>query len=141
MSNFDAGMMASRRPRPVSPHLQIYRLTTTYLMSGLHRITGFVLYFGFALVAWWLLAAASGPNAYAAFEWFTGSIIGEIILIGYTWALIHHALGGIRHLIWDLIYGFEPAEREMLALATIIGSVVLTVVVWVVGFLAMGGPR
>jgi len=141
MSNFDAGMMASRRPRPVSPHLQIYRLTTTYMMSGLHRITGFVLYFGFALVAWWLLAAASGPNAYAVFEWFTGSIIGVLILIGYTWALIHHALGGIRHLIWDLIYGFDPAEREMLALATIIGSVVLTILVWVIAFFAMGGSR
>jgi succinate dehydrogenase / fumarate reductase cytochrome b subunit len=141
MTNFDAGLAAARRPRPVSPHIQVYRLMLTYVMSGLHRITGFVLYFGFALIVWWLVAAASGPNAYATFEWFTGSIIGEIILLGYTWALIHHALGGIRHLIWDLIYGFEPADREMLAMATIIGSIVLTILLWVVGFLAMGGPR
>jgi len=62
-------------------------------------------------------------------------------LLGYTWALLHHLLGGIRHLIWDLGYGFEPAEREFLALATIVGSVSLTVIVWVVGYLAMGGPR
>ena len=74
-------------------------------------------------------------------EWFTGTIIGQIVLIGFTWALIHHSLGGIRHLIWDLIYGFEPADREMLALATIVGSVVLTILLWVVGYLAMGGGR
>lgn len=141
MTNFDAGLAAARRARPVSPHIQIYSFMLTYVMSGFHRVTGFVLYFGFALVVWWLLAAASGPNAYAVFEWFIGSIIGQIGLFGYTWALIHHTLGGIRHLVWDLLYGFEPGEREMLALATIIGSVALTILVWVIGFLAMGGPR
>jgi succinate dehydrogenase / fumarate reductase cytochrome b subunit len=111
------------------------------MMSIVHRITGAGLYFGMAILAWWLLAAASGPNAYANFEAVAGSLIGQIVLFGFTWALIHHALGGIRHLIWDLIYGFEPAEREMLAVATIVGSVALTIVVWVVGYLAMGGPR
>jgi succinate dehydrogenase / fumarate reductase cytochrome b subunit len=141
MTNFDVGVAAARRPRPISPHIQVYRFMLTYVMSGFHRVTGFVLYFGFALVVWWLVAAATGPNAYAAFQWFIGSIIGELILLGYTWALIHHALGGIRHLIWDLIYGFDPSERETLALATVIGSVVLTILVWVIGFLAMGGPR
>ena len=141
MSNYDAGLTAARRPRPVSPHIQVYRLMLTYVMSCVHRITGFVLYLGFALITWWLLAAATGPNAYGNFEWFTGTIIGQIVLVGFTWALIHHSLGGIRHLIWDLIYGFEPADREMLALATIVGSVVLTILLWVVGYLAMGGPR
>jgi succinate dehydrogenase / fumarate reductase cytochrome b subunit len=141
MSNFDAGMTAARRPRPLSPHLQIYRPMLTMMMSVAHRVTGAALYFGMALLAWWLLAAAAGPNAYATFDAFIGSIIGEIVLLGFTWALIHHALGGIRHLIWDLIYGFEPADREMLALATIVGSVVLTALLWVVGYLAMGGPR
>jgi succinate dehydrogenase / fumarate reductase cytochrome b subunit len=131
----------ARRARPISPHLQIYRPMLTMMMSIVHRITGAALYFGMALLAWWLLAAASGPNAYANFEWFAGSIIGQIILFGFTWALLHHLLGGIRHLIWDLLYGFEPAERELLALATIVGSVALTIVVWIVGYLAMGGPR
>ena len=133
--------MGARRSRPISPHLQIYRPMLTMMMSIVHRITGGALYFGMALLAWWLLAAASGPNAYATFEWAAGSIIGQIVLFGFTWALLHHALGGIRHLIWDLLYGFEPAEREMLALATIVGSVTLTIVVWIVGYLAMGGPR
>jgi succinate dehydrogenase / fumarate reductase cytochrome b subunit len=131
----------ARRARPLSPHLQIYRPMLTMMMSIVHRITGAALYFGMALLAWWLLAAASGPNAYANFEWFVGGIIGQIVLFGFTWALLHHALGGIRHLIWDLLYGFEPAEREFLALATLAGSIALTIIVWIVGYLAMGGPR
>jgi len=131
----------ARRARPISPHLQIYRPMLTMMMSIVHRITGAALYFGMALVAWWLLAAASGPNAYATFEWAVGSIIGQIILFGFTWALMQHMLGGIRHLVWDLIFGFEPAEREMLVLSSLIGSIALTIVIWVVGYLAMGGPR
>ena len=142
MAELEAGTTAAaRRARPLSPHLQVYKFMLTYLMSGLHRISGFVLYFGVLLVAWWLIAAASGPNAYANFEWFMGSLIGRLVLLGYTWALLHHLLGGIRHLLWDLGHGFEPAEREFLAVATIVGSISLTLVVWVVGYLAMGGPR
>jgi succinate dehydrogenase cytochrome b subunit len=142
MTELEAGSTAgSRRPRPLSPHLQVYKLTLTFVMSGFHRITGFVLYFGMLLIAWWLIAAASGPNAYAYVEWFMGSLIGRLIVFGYTWALLHHMLGGIRHLIWDTIHGLEPTEREFLARATIVGSISLTLIVWVVGYLAMGGPR
>jgi succinate dehydrogenase / fumarate reductase cytochrome b subunit len=128
-------------PRPISPHLQIYRLMLTYLMSGFHRVTGAALYFGILLVVWWLLAAAAGPNAYAKVQGFMSSIIGRLVLLGFTWGLIHHALGGIRHLIWDTIHGFGPSEREWLARATIIGSISLTVIVWIVGYLVMGGGR
>jgi succinate dehydrogenase / fumarate reductase cytochrome b subunit len=131
----------ARRPRPISPHLQIYKPMLTMMMSIAHRITGAAWYFGMLLLAWWLIAAASGPNAYADFEWFTGSIIGRIILFGYTWALMHHLLGGLRHLIWDTLHGFEPADREMLALATIVGSIALTLLLWGIGYLAMGGLR
>jgi len=131
----------AQRTRPLSPHLQVYKFMLTYVMSGFHRVSGFVLYFGVVLIAWWLVAAASGPNAYANVEWFMGSLIGRLVLLGYTWALLHHMLGGVRHLIWDLGYGFEPAEREFLALATLVGSISLTIIVWVVGYLAMGGPR
>ncbi len=129
------------KERPLSPHLQVYRLTLTMVMSIVHRITGAALYFGTMLLAWWLISAAVGPKAYANVEWFMSTLVGRLILFGYTWALLHHALGGVRHLIWDIGYGFEPAERETLTLATIIGSVGLTVVVWVVGYLVMGGPR
>jgi len=141
MAELEGATTAARRPRPLSPHIQVYKFMLTYVMSGFHRVSGLVLYFGFVLVAWWLVAAAAGPNAYAYVDWFMGSIIGRLVLLGFSWALLHHMLGGIRHLIWDLGYGFEPAEREFLALATIVGSVTLTVAVWVVGYLAMGGPR
>jgi succinate dehydrogenase / fumarate reductase cytochrome b subunit len=127
--------------RPLSPHLQIYRPMLTMMMSIVHRITGIALYFGTVIVAWWFLAAAAGPNGYAKFEWFAGSIIGRLILFGYTWALIHHALGGIRHLIWDAGRGFGPSEREWLAAANLIGSIAITVILWIIALLALGGSR
>jgi len=127
--------------RPLSPHLQIYRPMLTMMMSIVHRVTGFGLYFGTLILAWWLIAAGSGPNAYAKFQWFAGSLIGRIILLGYTWAVVHHMLGGIRHLIWDTGRGLGPTEREWLAAANLFGSIGLTVVIWIVGFLALGGPR
>ena len=70
-----------------------------------------------------------------------GTIIGRLILLGYTWALLHHALGGIRHLIWDMGYGFGPSEREWLVRAGLFGSIVLTVILWIVGYFFMGGFR
>ncbi|MGH6738867.1 MAG: succinate dehydrogenase, cytochrome b556 subunit, partial [Bradyrhizobium sp.] len=76
MAELNAG---STRTRPLSPHLQIYRPTLTMMMSIVHRITGAALYYGMLLVAWWLIAAASGPNAYATFEAFIGSLIGRLI--------------------------------------------------------------
>jgi succinate dehydrogenase / fumarate reductase cytochrome b subunit len=127
--------------RPLSPHLQVYRMMFTMVMSGFHRITGMGLYFGAFLLAWWLLAVASGPNAYATVVWFMGSPIGLLILLGYTWALMHHMLGGVRHLIWDLSYGFGPSEREWLARATLVGSIALTLIIWVIGYFVMGGAR
>ena len=127
--------------RPLSPHLQIYRLTMTMMMSIVHRITGAALYFGTLLLAWWLIAAAAGPNAYGRVQWFMSTAIGRLILFGYTWALIHHTLGGIKHLIWDLGYGFGPVEREWLTVATLVGSVGFTVLIWIVGYFVMGPIR
>ncbi len=142
MADIDAGAAKGpQRPRPISPHLQIYKPMLTMVMSILHRVTGAALYFGMLVIAWWLIAAASGPNAYANVEWFIGSLIGRVVLFGFTWALIHHALGGVRHLIWDTLRGFEPADREFLTLASLIGSIALTFIIWAVGYLAMGGPR
>jgi succinate dehydrogenase / fumarate reductase cytochrome b subunit len=132
---------AGPRARPLSPHLSIYRPMLTTMMSIVHRITGGALYFGSLLLAWWLLAAASGPNAYATFQSVVSSFIGRVVLLGYTWALIHHMLGGLRHLIWDTGHGFGPAEREWLARANLAGSIVLTIVLWIVGGYLMGGFR
>ncbi|HEY1361408.1 MAG TPA: succinate dehydrogenase, cytochrome b556 subunit [Xanthobacteraceae bacterium] len=127
--------------RPLSPHLFIYKPMLTMLMSIAHRITGAALYFGTLLLAWWLIAAASGPNAFAGIGWFMSTLLGRLILLGYTWALLHHMLGGVRYLIWDSGHGFGPTEREWLARATLIGSISLTVVIWVVGYLLVGGSR
>ena len=124
--------------RPLSPHLTIYRLTLTMVMSIVHRITGAALYVGTLLVAWWLIAAASGPTGYATVQWFMGSWIGRLMLFGYTWALIHHMLSGLRYLIWDTGRGFGPSEREWLSRAALFGSVTLTVVPWIVGYLVLG---
>jgi succinate dehydrogenase / fumarate reductase cytochrome b subunit len=113
----------------------------TMMMSIVHRITGIALYAGMLLLVWWLIAAAAGPTAYASVQWFMETVFGRLILFGYTWALIHHMLGGVRHLIWDLGYGFGPAEREWLTVATLVGSVGLTIVLWFVAYLIMGGIR
>jgi succinate dehydrogenase / fumarate reductase cytochrome b subunit len=109
------------------------------VMSILHRITGIALYFGTVLLVFWLVAVASGPNAYANVQWLMTSLLGRLVLLGYTWALVHHALGGLRHLIWDTVHGFEPTEREWLARATIVGSIGLTALLWVLGFMIAGG--
>lgn len=124
-----------RIDRPLSPHLQIYRPLFTMMMSIVHRITGVGLYFGTVILVWWLLAAATSPSAFATFGAIAGSPIGLLVLFGFTWALLHHALGGVRHFIWDFIHGFGPTERILLAKATLAGSVGLTVILWVIGLL------
>jgi succinate dehydrogenase / fumarate reductase cytochrome b subunit len=127
--------------RPLSPHLTIYRPPLSMVMSIVHRITGGALYVGTLLLVWWLLAAASGPGAYAAFQSAAASFIGRVVLFGYTWALLHHMLGGVRYLIWDTGRGFGAAEREWLLRANLVGSITLTIILWVVGGYLMGGLR
>lgn len=124
--------------RPLSPHLQIYRPMLTMMMSIAHRITGAGLAVGFALLTWWLVAVSMGPSAYAYVQDFFGSFLGRVLLFAFTWALIHHMLGGIRHLIWDTGVGLDKRTIEILALATIIGSIVLTVLVWILGYCYLG---
>ena len=125
--------------RPLSPHLQIYRPMLTMMMSIAHRITGAALAVGFALLTWWLVAVSMGPDAYDCVQSFFGSLFGSALLFAFTWALIHHMLGGIRHLIWDTGAGLDKQTVEIFALATIIGSIVLTVLVWIIGYYRMGG--
>ncbi len=124
--------------RPLSPHLQVFRPLFTMMMSIIHRITGAALYFGIVLLAWWLIAAASGPHYFAYVSAFVSSFLGRLILFGFTWALIHHMLGGIRHFIWDTERGFELKQVELLARLTLAGSVLLTLAVWVAGYMMMG---
>lgn len=127
-------MTQATRNRPLSPHLSIYKPIPTMVMSIVHRITGAALYVGTVLVVWWLVAAASGA---AYFDWVNaifGSILGRLVLFGYTWALIHHMLGGIRHFVWDMGYGFEKDVSTKMAWATLAGSVLLTILIWIAGY-------
>ena len=128
--------------RPLSPHLQIYRPMLTMMMSIAHRLTGMALYLGALLVAGWLAAIASGAEAYALYQAVAGGIIGKIILVAFTWALLHHMLGGIRHLIWDTGLGFELPQVEWMARLTLGLSVVGTALVWILVWMcACGGGR
>ena len=121
--------------RPLSPHLQIYKPIPTMVMSIMHRITGGALYFGTLLVVWWLVAASTGAAYFEWVSWFMGTFVGQLILCGYTWALLHHMLGGLRHFMWDLGYGFGKEFSTKLAKATLVGSVALTILIWVIGYL------
>jgi len=125
----------SVRSRPLSPHLGVYKLTMTMAMSFAHRVTGVGLYIGTLLLAWWLIAVSMDAAAFAAVAWFLKSIIGRLILFGFSWALFHHALGGIRHFIWDAGHGLDDPQREWLAQATLVGGFVLTIVVWAIGYM------
>jgi len=125
--------------RPLSPHLQIYRPMLTMLMSIAHRITGFGNAVGFLLSAWWLVAIAAGPEQYTVVSSFFASIAGRALLFLFSWSLIHHMLGGIRHLIWDTGHGLDKVSIEIFAWTTIIGSTALTILVWLVGYALRGG--
>ena len=104
--------------RPLSPHLQVYRLQWTMVLSFLHRITGVALGLGTVLLAWWLVAAASGPEAFATVQNVVGSIPGRFVLLGFTFSLFYHLSNGIRHLFWDLGIGFELKAARTSGCAT-----------------------
>jgi succinate dehydrogenase / fumarate reductase cytochrome b subunit len=123
---------AATRARPLSPHLTAYKWPITMTMSILHRITGAALYFGTLLVAWWLVAAATSETQFGFIDRLVGSWFGLLVLFGYTWALLHHMLGGVRHLIWDTGAGLEKHTASRLGWATIVGSAALTIAVWLV---------
>jgi succinate dehydrogenase / fumarate reductase cytochrome b subunit len=116
--------------RPLSPHLSIYRWQMTMAMSIVHRLTGLALYFGTLLLAVWLIAAAAGPRQFDAVNAVAGSWIGLAVLFGYTWALIHHMLGGLRHFVWDFGYGLGKPARDRLATANLVLSVILAIALW-----------
>lgn len=120
--------------RPLSPHLQIYRPMLTTMMSITHRITGVGLYFGIVLLVWWLSAASISDGYFDFVQGFFGHWFGRLLLFGFTWALIHHALGGLRHLLWDTGRGFDLNLVEWLARANLAGSIVLTLLLWVIGY-------
>lgn len=126
--------MELRDKRPLSPHLQIYKPIPTMVMSILHRMTGVGLYFGTLLFGWWILAAAISPEY---FDWVNGlfsTFIGRLLLFGFTWALMHHFAGGLRHFLWDTGRGFDKHFSTKLAWATLAFSLATTLVIWMIAY-------
>lgn len=116
----------NRGNRPLSPHLQIYRPQLNSITSILVRITGNALLLGALLVVWWLLAAATGPDYFATVDGIVTSFLGDLVMFGSVLALWYHALGGVRHLIWDTGRGLDVETADRMGWGMIIGSVGLT---------------
>ncbi len=127
------------RQRPLSPHLQVYRLIFTMVLSGLHRVTGVVLGGGVLLLVYWLIAAAAGPEAFATAQWAFSSWLGRLVLLGFTFSLFYHLCTGIRHLIWDAGWGLEKETLNITGIVVIVASTGLTLVAWVAGYMMRGG--
>ena len=118
---------------PLSPHLQIYRWHISSLLSITHRISGIINLTALILIFFWLLVLSLGENNYELFLLMINSFIGKFILIGFTWSMSFHILSGIRHLAWDLGYGFEIKTANISGIIVIISSLVLTVIFWLLG--------
>lgn len=123
----------STRNRPLSPHLDIYRLPLLAIMSITHRITGVGLVAGLFALAWWLCAAATGAEYFGTVQAVFGSILGKLFLFGWTVALFFHLSHGIRHLLWDSGWGFELPKAYLSAKVALGATAVLTVVAWIIG--------
>lgn len=124
--------------RPLSPHLQVYRPQITSVLSILHRATGIALAVGTLVLVYWLLAAAAGPDSFAAAQGFVGSFIGQILLFGWSFALFFHLCNGIRHLAWDAGYGFDLDMATLTGWIVVAAASVLTLIAWIVGIAFMG---
>ena len=125
-------------PRPLSPHLQIYRRQLTAVLSILHRFTGIGLAVGLLYLVCWLVAAARGAAAFDSLQSFNGSIIGRLLLLGWSVAFFYHLLNGIRHLAWDAGWGFELPTAYRSGRAVLVGTAMLTLIAWIIGYYQMG---
>jgi succinate dehydrogenase / fumarate reductase cytochrome b subunit len=124
--------------RPMSPHLQVWKWHVTMLGSILHRATGVANYMGAFLVTAWLFAAASGPELYGEFEALAGSIVGQVILFGFTLSIVYHALNGVRHLIWDAGHGFAPRVASFTGYLVILLAILGAAAIWLLAGLVPG---
>lgn len=119
--------------RPLSPHLQIYRLPLTAIMSISHRATGVALSVGTLLLLYWLVSAALGPTAFATAQSVIGSWFGRLLLFSWSVALFYHLSNGLRHLLWDAGYGFTLPEVDRANIAVLGATAVLTLATWIAG--------
>jgi len=119
--------------------LQIYRWQYTSVLSILHRITGIALAVGTLLLVYWLVATAAGPAEFAAAQGFIGSILGRLLLFGWTVALFYHLTNGIRHLLWDAGRGFELRTAHASGWAVVFATAALSLIAWIAGYASRGG--
>ena len=124
--------------RPLSPHLQIYRFQLTSVLSITHRATGIALALGTLILVYWLLAAASGAEAYASAQQLLGSWVGRTVLLGFSFALFFHLCNGIRHLFWDAGVGFELKTAYASGTAVVVVSIALTIIAWALAYAMRG---
>ncbi|MDA1090813.1 MAG: succinate dehydrogenase, cytochrome b556 subunit [Proteobacteria bacterium] len=124
--------------RPLSPHLQVYRPQLTSILSILHRITGVGLWAGALMMTYWIASATYGPEAFARAQWFLGSWFGRLVLLGLTVALYYHLANGIRHLAWDIGWGFEMDTLNISGWAVVIFTGVMTVLTFLAGYWVAG---
>ena len=121
---------SAERTRPLSPHMQIYRWPVTMATSIAHRITGVGLSLGTVLLAWWLMSAAAGEDAYHVFAVSVANPLGQIVLFGLLWSLAFHLFNGIRHLAWDIGFGFEVSTANRSGVIVVLLSLVAAVAVF-----------
>ena len=125
--------------RPISPHLQIYRPQLTSVLSLLNRATGIFLSIGTILLVYWIAAVADGPESYLSVQSYLGSIIGRILLFGWTFSLLFHLCNGIRHFFWDAGMGYELETTYMSGWTALIVAALLTIICWWIGYQQLGG--
>ena len=130
--------LSKERGRPLSPNIQIYRPQLTSVLSIANRITGVVLSAFAVVVVAWLMAAASGPEAYSTVQRLIGSWFGQVLLLGFTFSFFVHLCGGIRHLVWDTGHGFELGTIYASGWAVVVASVLLTALSWCISILVGG---
>ena len=124
--------------RPLSPHLQVYRPQLTSILSILHRITGVVIWAGAVMMNYWIASATYGPEAFARAQWFLGSWFGRLVLLGLTGATFYHLANGIRHLAWDIGWGYEMDKLNISGWAVLIFTGVMTVLTFLAGYWVAG---
>lgn len=124
--------MSQTADKPLSPHLQVYRPQITTVLSIAHRFAGICLSLGAAVLAIWLIAAAVGEDAFAVVNGQLGAWYGQVLLFAWTFALFYHLCNGIRHLAWDVGWGFELKTAYITGYITIFAAVVLTVLAWAI---------
>ena len=130
---------SARRARPLSPHFTIYRWPVTMVTSIVHRATGLALSAGTILLCWWLVAIASGPEPFNQFISVASTAFGQFVLFGFVWSLAYHLLNGIRHLAWDLGYGFAIPTANKSGVLVLAGSVLVALAAFALAKSGHGG--